>query len=148
MIHTGMGGMKKVMSSLDFLTKRNDSAMDLGKSVPERADTLLVVFDMDHTMVGSVCVCVCVCVCVRACVCVRVCVCVRACVRVRVRARVRARVRVRVYNIYMYICSDHLTARSTIELEHIYIYIILGGRSGISIGPRQYRNKCTLDLLA
>ena len=48
-----MGGMKKVMSSLDFLTKRNDSAMDLGKSVPERADKLLVVFDMDHTMVGD-----------------------------------------------------------------------------------------------
>jgi hypothetical protein len=91
MIHTGMGGMKKVMSSLDFLTKRNDSAMDLGKSVPERADTLLVVFDMDHTMVGYVCVCVCVCVraCVRACACVCACVCVRVCVCVCVRVCVR-----------------------------------------------------------
>ena len=32
---TGMGGMKKVMSSLDFLTKRNDSGMDLGRMVPQ-----------------------------------------------------------------------------------------------------------------
>jgi len=52
--HTsGMGGMKKVMSSLDFLTKRNDSGMDLGRMVPQRVENLLVVFDMDHTMVGD-----------------------------------------------------------------------------------------------
>ena len=52
--HTsGMGGMKRVMSSLNFFTKRNDSVTEFGKSVPERADKLLVVFDMDHTMVGD-----------------------------------------------------------------------------------------------
>jgi len=50
---TGLGGIKKVMSSLDFLTKRNDSTPDLGKIVQQRAENLLVVFDMDHTMVGD-----------------------------------------------------------------------------------------------
>jgi hypothetical protein len=46
-----MGGMKKVMSSLDFFTKRNDSVPELGAMAGARADNLLVVFDMDHTMV-------------------------------------------------------------------------------------------------
>jgi len=52
--HTsGLVGMKKVMSSLDFLTKRNDSTPDMGKIIQQRAENLLVVFDMDHTMVGD-----------------------------------------------------------------------------------------------
>lgn len=53
--HTsGLGGMKKVMSSLDFLTKRNDSMPKLEAMMQQqRAENLLVVFDMDHTMVGD-----------------------------------------------------------------------------------------------
>lgn len=50
---TGMGGMKKVMSSLDFFTKRNDSMQSLGIPQQPSAENLLVVFDMDHTMVGD-----------------------------------------------------------------------------------------------
>jgi len=47
-----MGGMKKVMSSLDFLTSRNSNP-DFLSMTPKRAENLLVVFDMDHTMVGD-----------------------------------------------------------------------------------------------
>ena len=43
--------MKKVMSSLDFFTKRNDSVPELGAMGGQKAENLLVVFDMDHTMV-------------------------------------------------------------------------------------------------
>ena len=47
-----MGGLKKVMSSLDFFTKRNDSMPELGGIPPQpRAENLLVVFDMDHSIV-------------------------------------------------------------------------------------------------
>ena len=45
--------MKKVMSALDFMTKRNVSIRDMLQVMPQRAENLLVVFDMDHTMVGD-----------------------------------------------------------------------------------------------
>ena len=52
--HTvGLGKVKKVMSALDFVTKRNDSIPDMLQFMPQRAENLLVVFDMDHTMVGD-----------------------------------------------------------------------------------------------
>jgi hypothetical protein len=49
----GLGRVKKVMSALDFMTKRNDSIRDMLQVMPQRAENLLVVFDMDHTMVGD-----------------------------------------------------------------------------------------------
>jgi len=65
----GLVGMKKVMSSLDFLTKRNDSSLDMGKIIQQArvsavfVRSLLDVYDypcMKTCMPLRVCVCMCV----------------------------------------------------------------------------------------